>query len=112
LVRSSLVYGEVNKLQPLLKDRQKEGARQAMHRPLTQKLQFNGERDLGYTFAVAEWNVFENTGGKATSRRPAIKPETAVIRTGDGSFPICNQALTDILGEVTKVYSLDFSWST
>jgi len=51
-----------------------------MHRPLTQKLQFNGERDLGYTFAVAEWNVFENTGGKATSRGPAISPRRPSVK--------------------------------
>jgi len=60
-------------LQPLLKRRRKEGAQQAMHRPLTQKLQINGERDLGYTFAVAEWNVFGSPGKKAAGRRPALR---------------------------------------
>jgi hypothetical protein len=44
-----------------------------MHRPLTQKLQFNGERDLGYTFAVAEWNVFGDPGKKAAGCGPAVR---------------------------------------
>jgi hypothetical protein len=44
-----------------------------MHRPLTQKWQFNGERDLGYTFAVAEWNVFGNQEKKAVEGGPAVR---------------------------------------
>jgi len=79
-----------------------------MHRPLTQKLQFNGERDLGYTFAVAEWNVFGNTKKECSRVQPSGKAEKAFRRTNDGWFPLCNHKFAGIRGEGTKVYSLDF----